>query len=396
MSELAQPPHQEESQKPTHHNKKVTRKKSLILFFISLIVVTLVAILYYLLYIYGTETTDDAYVHGNQVAISSQVSGTVMQINVHNTLFVRQGDVLARLNPKDREIALNQAESQLADVVRKIHNLSFTVKKLQAGVAQKKILLAQAKADYLRQLHLNKTHATTALDLSHSKDAYESAKASLAMMENDLQANQALLLNTPLSAQPAVKNAISAVRNAWLNLQRTNILSPVDGYVVKRNVQVGESIEAGRPLMAVIPTDQMWIEANFKETQLKQMRIGQKARVILDFYGNNVKFDGTIEGIEMGTGSVFSLLPAQNATGNWIKIVQRLPVRIALDSTQITQHPLRLGLSATVSVDVSHPQGEVLAPAKPLQPLYQTKVLSYDEQHLNQRIEQIMQENSGK
>lgn len=377
----------------TSTTHKKARSKSMVIFGLVLVFITVVAVLYWFFVLRGEESTDDAYVNGNQMVISSQVAGAVSEIYAGNMDYVHQGDVLLVLNAKDRQLALNQAEDNLAQAVRKIQNLKYSIQQLEAAVAAKQISVNQTHTDYMRQVHLAKTNSTTPVFLSHAKDAYDAALASLKMTQNQLKANQALLLDTPLRQQPAVKMAIDNVRAAWLNLQRTKVLSPVNGYVAKRNVQVGENIGAGRPLMAVVPADQMWVEANFKETQLKDMRLGQKATVTFDLYGDDIKFDGVVSGIDMGTGSAFSLLPAQNATGNWIKIVQRVPVRIRLNPEQVAKHPLRLGLSSNVTVDVKDTDGNVLRPVKPLKVLYKTDVLRYDETSLNQKIEQIIKAN---
>lgn len=377
----------------TTTTKEEARKKSMFIFSAVTLVVALLALFYWFFFIRGIEETDDAYVHGNQIAVSSQVAGSVMQINVGNTEYVRQGDVLVELNPIDREIAFTHAKDQLAQTVRQVRNLMFSEKSLQAAVEQQQIVVKQTKSDYDRQLKLAKTNSTSNITVLHSKDAYESALASLKLTQNKLTATQALLLNTPIRQQPEIKIAVSAVRNAWLNLKRTKILSPVDGYVAKRNVQVGETIGSGQPLMAIVPVTQMWVEANFKETQLKDMRIGQKAEVTFDFYGDDVKFEGKVQGIEMGTGSAFSLLPAQNATGNWIKVVQRVPVRITLSAEQIEKYPLRLGLSTFVRVDVSDNKGETLRAPQALKALYKTDALTYDENEIDKMIDRIIQDN---
>ncbi len=378
----------------TTHKK--ARVRSMFLFVVLLLLASVATVGYWFLFIRGLEETDDAYAQGNQVAISSQVAGSVAQINVQNMDYVHEGDVLVVLNRKDRELAFNQAQEQLAQAVRNVQNLHFTVAQLNATKEAQAILVKKTQDDYKRQLKLAKVQATTTELLAHAKEAYEQAKASFNATKNQLLASEALLLKTPLKEQPAVKMAMDNMQVAWLNLQRTQILSPVTGYVAKRNVQVGESINVGRPLMAVIPAEQMWVEANFKETQLKDMRLGQEAKVTFDLYGDDVVFHGKVVGIDMGTGSAFSLLPAQNATGNWIKIVQRLPVRIALDAKEVAQHPLRLGLSALAKVDVSKTDGEVLRPAKALQAVYSTNVLHYDEKALNAKIEAIIQANIGK
>lgn len=380
--------------------KKKNRVKSMGWFLFSLIVISLLSALYWFFFIRGIEETDDAYVGGNQIMISSQIPGSVAQINVGDMDYVHEGDVLVILNDKDRKLALVEAENQLANVVRNIQKLRYTIKELQAAKAMKEIVVTQTKSDYDRRLRLVKTQSVVQEVLDHTKDAYEEAKASLKVTTNQLDATIALLGKASISddqviEQPSVKEAIAGVRLAWINLQRTKILSPANGYIAKRNAQVGETLGAGRPIMAVVPDNQMWVDANFKETQLRDMRIGQKAKVVFDFYGDDLVFEGKVAGMEMGTGSAFSLLPPQNATGNWIKIVQRVPVRITLDPEEMKKYPLRLGLSATVNINVTDTDGTNLRQTKRLKPLYTTNVLNYDESTLDQRIQQIIQNNMG-
>jgi len=221
------------------------------------------------------------------------------------------------------------------------------------------------------------------------------AEANLKAVKNQLAANKSLLMNVPLKEQPEIQKAISSVKQAWLNLQRTKITSPVDGYVARRSTQVGQKVAVGSALMAIISNEQMWVDANFKETQLKDMRIGQPVKLSFDLYGHDVKFDGKVEGIEMGTGSAFSLLPAQNATGNWIKVVQRVPVRISLDAQQIANYPLRIGLSTLVEVNISDTHGEMLSQQKRTAPLYSTNTLNYDQSAVENLIEKIIRDNTN-
>ncbi|PRI56780.1 putative multidrug resistance protein EmrK [Haemophilus influenzae] len=228
----------------------------------------------------------------------------------------------------------------------------------------------------------------------HAKEAVELAKANLNASKNQLAANQALLRNVPLREQPQIQNAISSLKQAWLNLQRTKIRSPIDGYVARRNAQVGQAVSVGGTLMAVVSNEQMWLEANFKETQLTNMRIGQPVKIHFDLYGKNKEFDGVINGIEMGTGNAFSLLPSQNATGNWIKVVQRVPVRIKLDPQQFAEMPLRIGLSATAKVRIADSSGPMLREKSEQKTLFATDTLKYDESAVEDLIESIIQQNS--
>ncbi|MDG6895696.1 EmrA/EmrK family multidrug efflux transporter periplasmic adaptor subunit [Volucribacter amazonae] len=370
------------------------RKKILTYFFIILLLVGIGVAIYWFLVLRNHQETDDAYASGNQVMVSAQVSGNITQINVDDMDFVHQGDVLILLDDTDAKLAFAQSKDALASAVRSIKQLEYTVQQLQATVAANQVTLARAEGDLARRQQLSKSGSIDQESLQHAKDAVALADAQLQVAKSQLLANQALLGNTPLIQQPSVKNAIDNVKQAWLNLQRTQIKSPLSGYVARRTAQVGARATVGSPLLAVIATDDMWVDANFKETQLVNMRIGQPATLVFDLYGDKVEFEGKVEGIELGTGSAFSLLPAQNATGNWIKVIQRVPVRIRLNKDQLAQYPLRIGLSATVNVNTADTSGEVLLSNKRLTPIYRTNVLDYDLAPVNQLIEQIISENS--
>lgn len=379
----------------TEHKTNKKRKKALAYFVTILLILAVIAGLYWFFFVRNYEETEDAYVAGNQVMISAQVSGNVRQIKVDNMDFVHAGDVLLVLDDTDLKLNFAQAQDNLASAVRQIEQLGFTVKQLQAILNAKLTALNKAKGDLQRREQLAKTGSIDKESLQHAKEAVALAEADWQATQNQLAANQALLKGLPLREQPEVKKAVSALTLAWLNLQRSQILSPVEGYVARRSVQVGQKVAAGSPLMAVVSTQQMWLDANFKETQLRKMRIGQPVKVVFDLYGDDVKFDGKVSGIEMGTGSAFSLLPAQNATGNWIKVVQRVPVRIDLDPEQMKKYPLRIGLSANVEVNVAETQGEVLREPRPNDVLYQTQTLDYDLRPVNELAEKIIQENSN-
>lgn len=341
------------------------------------------------------QETDNAYVAGNQIQIMPQVAGTVLQVNVDNTDFVHAGAILVILDPTDAEQALTRAKTNLASEVRLIHQQMIKSKEFQANVEVKKIELKRAQQDLQRRQSLSLTNAIGREELQHVQDAVISAEASLEIALQQLHANQALLLDTPLAQQPTVLKAAVALKDAWLALQRTKITSPVSGYVSRRSVQVGAQITTNSPLMAVVPADQLWIDANFKETQLENMRIGQPAIITSDLYGEKVVFEGKVVGMDMGTGSAFSLLPAQNATGNWIKIVQRLPVRIALDAKQLQKYPLRIGLSTKVTVDTKILSGEVLSVEPRQKPAYQTDSAELVFTPVNQMIDEIIRANAG-
>jgi len=306
------------------------------------------------------QTTDDAYVNGNIVQITPQISGTVVSIGADDTQFVTSGQPLVRLDQADAKVALDQAEAQLAKTVREVRNLFATSAQLQAAVAVRQTDLATAQEDLARRQKLGESGAVSGEELQHARDAVKGAQSSLLSAQQQLAANRARVDNTTLEDHPEVRDAAAAVRNAYLTYARTTLPAPVAGFIAKRNVQLGERVSTGSPLMAVVPLDQVWVDANFKEPQLAGMRVGQPVTLTADLYGRSVAYHGTVVGFGAGTGAAFSLLPAQNATGNWIKIVQRVPVRVALDPKDLAGHPLQIGLSMKVDVDVSHRDGERL------------------------------------
>ena len=376
------------------NNKSQQRKKGLSIFILLLLLIAIGSAAYWFFFIKGFEETEDAYVSGNQVMVSAQVAGNISKINVDNMDPVQAGDVLLELDDTNAKLSFEQAKSNLANAVRQVSQLNYTVKQLKSAVRANEITLAQAQGNLNRRVQLVKDGAIDKESFQHAKEAVELAKANLTTSQNQLEANQALLLDGPLSEQPQIQSAVSNLKQAWLNLERTKIRSPIKGYVARRNAQVGQAVSVGGALMAVVTTDQMWLDANFKETQLTHMRIGQPVEIHFDLYGKDKTFNGKVVGIEMGTGSAFSLLPTQNATGNWIKVVQRVPVRIQLDPQQLAENPLRIGLSATVKVDVSDSQGETLRDQSPTTTLYSTNVLQYDESAVNNLIESIIRDNS--
>lgn len=376
------------------NNKSQQRKKGLSIFILLLLLISVGSVAYWYFFIKGFEETEDAYVSGNQVMVSAQVAGNISKINVDNMDPVQAGDVLLELDDTNAKLSFEQAKSNLANAVRQVSQLNYTVKQLKSAVRANEITLAQAQGNLNRRVQLVKDGAIDKESFQHAKEAVELAKANLTTSQNQLGANQALLLDGPLSEQPQIQSAVSNLKQAWLNLERTKIRSPIKGYVARRNAQVGQAVSVGGALMAVVTTDQMWLDANFKETQLTHMRIGQPVEIHFDLYGKDKTFNGKVVGIEMGTGSAFSLLPTQNATGNWIKVVQRVPVRIQLDPQQLAENPLRIGLSATVKVNVTDSQGETLRDQAPATTLYSTDVLQYDESAVNNLIESIIRDNS--
>ncbi|MDF7680146.1 multidrug efflux MFS transporter periplasmic adaptor subunit EmrA [Enterobacteriaceae bacterium ESL0689] len=380
---------------PQQQNSKKNKRKSILLLLTLLFVIVVVAYgIYWFLVLRHYEETDDAYVAGNQVQIMAQVSGSVTKVWADNTDFVQQGDTLVTLDQTDALQAFEKAKTQLAISVRQIRQQMINSKQLQANIDARKTALAKAQADLDRRIPLGTSNLIGREELQHARDTVANAQAELDAAIQQLNANQAIVMKNDLEQQPTVRQAATDVRNAWLALQRTQIVSPMSGYVSRRAVQPGAQITPATPLMAVVPATHLWIDANFKETQLAHMRIGQPATVISDIYGDDVKYTGKVVGLDMGTGSAFSLLPAQNATGNWIKVVQRLPVRIALDEKQLAAHPLRIGLSTVVKVDTTDHNGEVLASQTRQSPVYESNAREISLGPVNKLIDELIQANA--
>lgn len=301
--------------------------------------------------------TDDAYVNGHVVEITPQISGTVVAIRADNTQWVKAGTPLVRLDPANATVALQRAEAQLAQTVRRVRSVFATTAQLHAQVAVRRTALARAESDYARRARLGHSGAVSQEDVQHAHDAERAARAALQAAEQRLAADQAWIDGTTVSTNPDVRAAAAKVHAAYLDYIRTLLPAPVSGFVAKRHVQLGERVSPGMPLMSVVPLSQVWVDANFKESQLADVRMGQPVTLTSDLYGSDVVFHGRVVGFGAGTGSAFALLPAQNATGNWIKIVQRVPVRIALNSTELAEHPLQIGLSMRAYIDVRHHDG---------------------------------------
>ncbi|CAM7907863.1 multidrug efflux MFS transporter periplasmic adaptor subunit EmrA [Klebsiella michiganensis] len=385
-----------ESQTPQQPgSKKGKRKGALLLLTLLFIIVAVAYGIYWFLVLRHFEETDDAYVAGNQVQIMAQVSGSVTKVWADNTDYVQKGDPLVTLDQTDAQQAFEKAQTQLAASVRQTRQQMINSKQLQASIDVKKTALSQAQTDLNRRIPLGAANLIGREELQHARDTVASAQAELDVAIQQYNANQAIVLGTKLEQQPAVLQAATEVRNAWLALQRTKIVSPISGYVSRRSVQPGAQISTTTPLMAVVPATNLWIDANFKETQLAHMRIGQPATVISDIYGDDVKYTGKVVGLDMGTGSAFSLLPAQNATGNWIKVVQRLPVRIELDEKQLAEHPLRIGLSTLVEVNTTDRGGEMLASQVRSSPVYESNAREIGLEPVNKLINDIIQANAG-
>ncbi|HVU81217.1 MAG TPA: EmrA/EmrK family multidrug efflux transporter periplasmic adaptor subunit [Rhodanobacteraceae bacterium] len=376
--------------------KRLNRRRWLLRGLVAVIViVAIIWALYHFLVGRWYESTDDAYVNGNVVQITPQVPGTVISIGADDNDYVREGQPLVKMDPSDADVALAQAEAALAQTVRKVRGLYSTVHTSKADVAAREAVVKQAQADFQRRKGLAASGAISAEELAHARDALTTAESALTAAQAELATSSALVSDTEIATHPDVKAAAAKVRAAWLNDQRMTLVAPVSGYVAKRTVQVGQRVQPGTPLMAVVPLHQLWVDANFKETQLTDMRIGQPVTLTSDIYGGSVTYHGKVAGLGIGTGSAFSLLPAQNASGNWIKIVQRLPVRISIDPKDLDKHPLRVGLSMDVSVNLHDQSGPVLSQQPVLHPVFSTDVYARSKAEADQLIDKIIHENSG-
>src|SRR5580700_7854373 len=346
------------------------------------------------LYASHYQNTDDAYVAGDLVSVMSQVNGTVVAIDADETDLVQAGQELVRLDATDMRIALQDAEQQLARTVRQTRTVFANRDQLTAIVSQRRADLSRAQADFDRRKNLAASGAVSGEELGHARDELKGAQDALLAAQKNLAASTALVGRTGVADNPDVQAAATQVEKAWLNLQRTSVRAPVSGYVAKRGVQLGDHIAPGAPLMAIVPLERMRVEANFKEVQLRRMRIGQQASVVADLYGGKVKYHGTVQGVGLGTGAAFALLPAQNATGNWIKVVQRVPVRIALRPQELEAHPLRIGLSTRVSVETVNEDGPQLAQSAPEKPVLSTATYELDNAEIKARIAEIIRDNT--
>ncbi|MBC7446084.1 MAG: HlyD family efflux transporter periplasmic adaptor subunit [Polaromonas sp.] len=356
------------------------------------------------------ESTDNAYVQGNVIQITPQIGGTVLAIMADDTDFVKAGQPLVQLDPADARVALDQAEAALAQAVRQTRTLYANNGALGAQVALRGAEVAKASSDIARaaddlgrRQSLSGNGAVSGEELSHAQTQLANARSALAAAQagvsaarEQLSSNQALTDGTSIEQHPAVQLAAARVREAFLATQRAVMTAPADGYVAKRTVQLGQRIAAGMPLMSVIPLNQLWVDANFKEVQLRHIRIGQPVALVADLYGKKTEYHGTVAGLGAGTGAAFSLLPAQNATGNWIKVVQRVPVRIALDPAQFTDHPLRVGLSMTAEVDVSSQGGKNLADAPRAAALAPVQAFALHDSAAAEAVRRVIAANTGK
>ncbi len=356
------------------------------------------------------EDTDNAYVQGNVIQITPQIGGTVMSIGADDTDFVKAGQPLVQLDPADARVALEQSEAALAQAVRQVRtlyanngSLAAQVTLKQSDVVRAQSDIARAQDDLKRRQALSGNGAVSKEELNHSETTLANAKSSLAAAQagvaaarEQLVSNQSLTEGTSVAEHPSVQAAAAKVREAYLGTQRVALPAPVDGYVAKRTVQLGQRVAAGTPMMSIVPLNQVWVDANFKEVQLRNIRLGQPVKLTADVYGKKVEYDGKVAGLGVGTGAAFALLPAQNATGNWIKVVQRVPVRITLDAEQLQRNPLRVGLSMDAEIDISNKDGKTLADAPRVAAMSQTQVYSTLDDGADAVVDRIIAANMGR
>jgi membrane fusion protein (multidrug efflux system) len=341
------------------------------------------------------EKTDDAYVTGNQIRVSSQIAGTVVEVFARNTSRVEAGQKLLRLDDADAKQALERVAANLAQTVRQVRQQMAQSVQYDAQISTRELELQQAEQDLQQREPLLAEQAVAGEEVRHARNAVALARAGLRQAQQQAAAARALVDHVPLEQNPAVLAAVAAYRDAWLHTQRSAIVAPAGGFIAQRSVQLGQRIAPGEPLMSIIPLQDVWLEANFKEKQLRNLRIGQPARIVTDVYGRDVVFHGRVIGLSAGTGAAFSLLPPQNASGNWIKITQRVPVKIALDPEELAAHPLRIGLSTTTSIDTHDRDGAVLA-SDPVSDVHETTTsYAHDAAAAEQAARLIIRSNSG-
>ena len=343
----------------SNSNNNSRRQRGFLIFGVIMVVAALAYGAYWFFDARFYETTDDAYVSGNIVAVTSRESATVMALHADNTQSVKRGQLLIEMDPSVVNVNLASAEANLARAIRSVKGEFSRAQSFGAQVAQAEVALALARTDYQRRQQAAKDGAVSVEELAHARDNVRAAEAAVASAQGGHQQTLSQIAGTDVANNPDVLAAEASLRSAAIAQSHMRIVAPVDGVIAQRTVQVGQQVAAGTPLLAVVALNNVWVDANFKEGQLQDMRIGQPVTVNADIYGGKVTYRGKVEGLGAGSGSAFALLPPQNASGNWIKIVQRVPVRIALDPEDVAAHPLRVGLSVSVNVlikDTSGPQ----------------------------------------
>jgi membrane fusion protein (multidrug efflux system) len=374
--------------------RRKRRNRRFGLFALALVVIAAGAAFafYWFTYAIFVVSTDDAYVGGDLVAVTAREAGTVIGLQADNTQAVKRGQLLIALDPVEANVALDAAKADLAHTVRAVRTAFARVDQARAQLASAEVTLTQAGNDLKRRESAGK--AVSSEELAHARDGVAAATAAVQAAQSNLVQALAAVQGTDIAHNPDVLASAARLRQAAINLAHMEISAPVDGIVAQRSVQIGQRIAAGTPLMAIVPLETVWIDANFKEVQLADVRLGQKATVVSDFYGSDVTYHGTVVGLGAGSGNAFALLPPQNATGNWIKIVQRVPVRIALDPAELAKHPLRVGLSVDVTLDIRDKSGSMTASAQPLRDL-KGDAGNGDPEQIAREIDAIIKANSG-
>jgi membrane fusion protein, multidrug efflux system len=378
---------------PDPHSKPSRRRGLTIL----ALVVSLCGVgygVYWFSYARYFENTDDAYVNGDVVQITSEVPGTVIGLHADDTQFVARDQLLLELDPADAQVAVRRADADLGRAVRGVRALFAKSDQLRAEIVDREVALQRAERDYQRRTGLLSDGAVSSEEFQHTQEDVTEIRATLAAAREQLNATKAQIDGTTVATNPEVLAAAAAVRDAWLALRRTRVTAPLSGVVARRSVEVGQQIAAGTPLMGVVPLDALWVDANFKEVQLRDMRVGQPVTLHADVYGGNAVYHGKLVGLSAGTGSAFALLPAQNASGNWIKIVQRLPVRVQLDPAELRAHPLRIGESMTVTVGIRNTSGPLVSRQVRRVPIPSQPSLANDPA-VEARITHIIRDNLG-
>lgn len=375
--------------------KNSSPSRALWLFTLFLITVGLVWVAYWFFYLQFHESTDDAYASGNFVSINPVISGTAIAYYADDTDLVAKGQLLVQIDPTNYQAIYDKELATLAQVTLRVRELFNNVQTQRDSVKYQRALLERSEYDYKSRLKLKTTTpaAVAEEDFIHAEKDFIAAQFNVQQAESRLAAALAATGNTPPENHPLILQQRAAVLTAYYNLSHCKIYAPQTGYIAQRTVDPGEWITPTTNLMALIPADQFWVDANFKETQLKKMRVGQPATVWFDLYGSKILYHGHVIGIASGTGSIFSLIPPQNATGNWIKIVQRLPVRISLDRETVEKFPVRLGISAEVDVNVSNQDLPFLQTTPSQNPVEQTPVFDIDIGKLEELMDKIVRDN---
>ena len=369
------------------------RRTGILVLSVIFIAVGVIWLIYWLIWGRFEEYTDDAYVGGNIVRVMSQIPGTVTEISTDDTKFVLAGQPIVRLDPADMEIALQHSQASLAQTVRQVRQYFENAERAQATLILRGADLMKAQLDLKRRTGLVGERAISREEMQHYTTAAKVAQAQYDYALHNLRSAMAIVENTHVYSHPLVERAKANFKSSYLNLQRTTIRAPITGFIAKRSVQVGQQIAKNSALLAIVPLNEIWVDANYKESQLSRIRIGQPVTLFADAYAG-VTYHGKILGLSPGTGVTFALLPPQNATGNWIKIVQRLPVRVALDAEEIKRNPLLIGLSMRVTTNTYHTDGLRLSSVSATKPIYATNIYQNQLSDAEKIIDNTLQENS--